>query len=162
MPAHLVAVAYDNEELAERALGTVRDLGDESALVIRDAAIVVKHEDGRVELQQSRELAAGEGVVSGGAIGLLLGLALAVPVAGALVGLAGGAGFAAFDKGISNDRMRGLGGRLASGHAVLFALVADVDWARLGARLAPYGGELVTSEVSDDVLAALGATPPDA
>ena len=112
--------------------------------MIHDAAIVIKHDDGRVELQQSRELAGGEGLVSGGAIGLLLGLALAVPVAGAVVGFAGGLGFA------------------ASGHAVLFALVGEVDWAKLTDGLAPYGGELVATEIADDVLPLLGATPPPA
>jgi uncharacterized membrane protein len=160
--AHLVAVGYDNAVLAEAALGAVRDLSDEHALVIHDAAIVLKLDDGGVELQQSRELAVGEGVVSGGAIGLLLGLALAVPVAGALVGFAGGAGFAALDKGISNDHMRELGGTIARGHAILFALVAEVDWPKLSERLAPLKGDLVTSEVGDDVLALLGATPPTA
>jgi uncharacterized membrane protein len=158
--ASLVAVGYHSFELAEAALGAVRSLSDEHALVIHDAAIVVKHDDGRVELQQSRELAAGEGIVGGGAIGLLLGLALAVPVAGALVGLAGGAGFAALDRGISNDHMRQLGATIARGNAVLFVLVEDVDWEKLRERLALFGGDLVTSEVADDVLPLLRATPP--
>ena len=156
---NLVAVAYDDAELAGRALGTLRDLGDEHALVIHDAAIALKRDDGSVELQQSRELAAGEGVVSGGAIGLLLGLALAVPVAGALIGLAGGAGFAALDRGISNDHMRRLGATLAPGHGLLFALVSDVEWVKLRDRLAPYHGNLVTSEIADDVLLRLAAPP---
>lgn len=157
--ASLVAVGYHSVELGEAALGAVRDLSDQHALVIHDAAIVVKHDDGRVELQQSRELAAGEGIVGGGAIGLLLGLALAVPVAGALVGLAGGAGFATLDRGISNEHMRQLGATIARGNAVLFVLVEDVDWAKLRARLAPFGGDVVTSEVADDVLPLLKAGP---
>ena len=64
--ANLIAVAYDTSELAESALGAVRELGDEHALVLRDAAIVIKHDDGHVELQQSHGLATGEGMVSGG------------------------------------------------------------------------------------------------
>jgi uncharacterized membrane protein len=157
--ANLIAVAYDTSDLAESALGNVRELGDEHALVLRDAAIVIKHDDGRVELQQIHGLATGEGMVSGGAIGLLLGLALAVPVAGALVGLAGGAGLAAFDRGISDEHMRKLGATIARGHAVLFALVENVDWGKLGDGLALRGGELVVSEVDDGVLALLRAKP---
>lgn len=158
--ANLIAVAYDTRELAESALGVVRGLGDEHALVLRDAAIVIKQVDGRVELQQTHALAAGEGMVSGGAIGLLLGLALAVPVAGGLVGLAGGAGLAALDRGISDEHMRKLGATIALGHAVLFALVEQVDWTRLEDGLALCGGKVVVSEVDDDVLALLGKTPP--
>ncbi len=160
--ANLIAVAYDTTELATSALEAVERLGGEDALAVHDAAIVLRHDDGRVELRQSRELAAGEGVVSGGAIGLLLGLALAVPVAGALVGFAGGAGFAALDRGISDDHMRTFGATIERGRAVLFALVADVDWPRLRKGLAPYGGDLVASEVSDDVIRLLGTAPPTA
>ncbi len=160
---NLVAVAYHDPGRAEHALEIVRVLGEEHALVIHDAAIAVKRDDGSVELRQSRELAVGEGIVSGGAIGLLLGLVVAVPVVGAVVGLAGGAGYAAFDKGISNDRMRELGATLAPGHALLFALVSEADWALLGERLAPFAGEIVTSEIDDDeVSAILGALPPPA
>jgi uncharacterized membrane protein len=160
--ANLIAVAYDTSELAESALETVRELGDEHALVLRDAAIVIKHDDGHVELQQIHGLATGEGMVSGGAIGLLLGLALAVPVAGALVGLAGGAGLAALDRGISDDHMRKLGETIAGGHAVVFALVEQVDWSKLGDGLALGGGELVVSEIDDGVLTLLREPPPAA
>ena len=160
--ASLIAVAYDTTELADSALGVVRGLSDEHALVLHDAAIVLKRADGRVELQQTRELAAGEGIVSGGAIGLLLGLALAVPVAGAIVGLAGGAGIAALDRGISNEHMKKLGATVARGHAVLFVLVGEVDWDALRERLARLDGELVVSEVTPDVMSLLGATPPPA
>ena len=160
--ATLVAVEYASEEAAEHALGIVRELGDRHSLAVHDAAIVVRREDGRVELRQSRELAPGEAVVGGGAIGILLGLAVAIPVAGALVGVAAGVGFAALDKGISNDRMRHLGDTLVRGHALLFALVGKVDWELLAAQLAPTGGELLTSEVSEEVLGRLGAALPDA
>jgi hypothetical protein len=43
---------------------------------------------------------------------------------------------------------------------VLFALVEKVDWGKLGDGVALGGGELVVSEVDDDVLALLGAPPP--
>jgi len=158
--ATLVAVEYANVVDAEHALALVRELAAQHALEVHDAAIVVRRTNGRVELQQSRELAAGESAVGGGAIGILLGLAVAIPVAGALVGVAAGVGFAALDKGISNDRMRSLGDTLEPGQAVLFALVGKVDWDLLAARLAPAGGELVTSEVSHEVLTRLGSALP--
>jgi uncharacterized membrane protein len=160
--ANLIAVEYPHEEDAERALAVVCDLGDEGELAVHDAALVVRHADGHVLLRQSRELAPGEAAVGGGSIGILLGLAVAIPVAGALVGVAAGAGFAALDQGISNKEMRKLGDALAPGHALLFALVGNVDWEVLAERLAPLGGELVTSEVSSDVLARLGAVLPEA
>ena len=158
--ATLVAVEYASEPDAERALGILRDLSEEDALDLHDAAVVVKHADGRVELRQSRELAPGEGAVGGGSIGLLLGLAVAVPVAGALVGVAAGMGFAAHDRGISNKEMRHVGAALSPGEALLFALVGEVEWELLASRLEPVGGTLVRSEVSAEVLAQLGLALP--
>jgi uncharacterized membrane protein len=152
----LIAVGYEHEETAERALATLGDLAQEKSLELKDAAVVVKDDAGRVELRQSR-LAAGETVVGGGSIGLLLGLAIGVPVAAALIGLAGGGGLAAFHRGISDKRMREFGDELPTGHAALFALVAKVDWDALHERLALYGGEVAASELDDDVVAALEA-----
>jgi uncharacterized membrane protein len=155
--AHLIAVGYKQEEIAKRALAALRDLAQEHALELKDSALVVKDDAGRIELRQTKELAAGEAIVSGGSIGLLLGLAVGVPVAAALLGLAGGGGLAVFDRGISDDRMRTFGEELGAGHAALFALVADVDWAQLHERLSPYGGKVVASELDDGVVAALSS-----
>jgi uncharacterized membrane protein len=132
----------------------LNDLAQETSLELKDAAVVAKDDAGRVELRQTR-LAAGETVVSGGSIGLLLGLAIGVPVAAALLGLAGGGGLAAFHRGISDKRMRRFGEELPPGHAALFALVAEVDWDVLHERLSPYGGEVAASELDEDVVAAL-------
>ena len=81
---------------------------------------------------------------------------MAIPVAGALVGVAAGMGFSALDKGISNKEMRHVGGELAPGEALLFALVGKVDWDLLASRLEPVGGKLVAAEVSEEVLDRLG------
>ncbi|HET7855917.1 MAG TPA: DUF1269 domain-containing protein [Gaiellaceae bacterium] len=155
MASYLIAVAYEHEQTAERALASVRDLARERALDLKDAAIVVKVDAKHVELRQTRQLAAGEAVVSGGSIGLLLGLAVGAPVAAAVLGLAGGGGLAVFDRGISDERMRKFGADLEPGHAALFALVADVEWPLLHERLAAYGGEVAASELDEEVLAAL-------
>ena len=50
---------------------------------------------------------------------------------------------------------------LAAGRAALFALVADPDWERVRQALAPYGGEVVATEVSDEVVEALAARGPE-
>jgi uncharacterized membrane protein len=121
---------------------------------VRDAAVATRTESG-VELHQLRSLAAGEGVVGGGVVGLLLGLGIGVPLAAAAAGMAAGGGLSFVDRGLPDDRMRRLAGELAPGHAALFALVEDADWALVRERLAPYGGELIASEVEADVAAAL-------
>jgi uncharacterized membrane protein len=161
MSAHLIAVAYGDKATAERALARVQALGREHALRLEDAAVGVRLENGKVALDQTRQLAAGDGIVAGGSLGLLLGLVLGVPIAGAIAGLSGGGGLAAIDRGIRDESMNQLTEKLEPGHAALFALVKNVDWQRLHDALAPLGGELLAAQLDDVVIDSLGtATGP--
>jgi uncharacterized membrane protein len=135
----LLLVAFADVSAAEEALATVRE--------VRDAAVVVRTEGGRIELQQTSEIAPGEGIVGGGAIGVIAGLVLGLPVGGALLGLLGGAGFGLRDTGIPNSRLRQLGEELRPGQAVLCVLVDADSRARTREGLARYGDVLET-EVS--------------
>jgi uncharacterized membrane protein len=157
---HLVALLYDDAAAARRALAALTTLADEHAFRLEDAAVVVRDEHGGVGLEQAHRLAAGEGIVGGGTLGLLIGLVVGFPAAGALVGMAGGGGVSRIDTGISDDEMRRVGAHLEAGRAALFALLAKVDWAHVRRGLEPYGGELIASEVTDDVVDALGSTGP--
>jgi uncharacterized membrane protein len=114
-----VAVVVEHDHAPEDALATVRVLEAEQDVSVRDAAVVMRTELGRIELQQTRQIAPGEGVVSGGTVGLVAGLLLGLPVGGALVSLAGGALLGMRDTGIPNKRLRKLGEELQPGQAVL-------------------------------------------
>ena len=99
---------------------------------------------GRLELQQTSQLAAGEGIVAGGTVGLVAGLLLGGPVAGALLGMLGGGSFGARDTGLDDDRLRELAASLGAGEALVGALVtprradsARAELARYGAVAAP-------------------------
>jgi uncharacterized membrane protein len=118
----LVVILFEDAEHATGALAALADLADDRVLTLADAAVVVRRRAddggaGAVEVRQAKELAAGEGVVGGGAVGLLVGLATGLPVAAALVGMAGGAGIAALDTGIPNDELRRVGESLGAGGA---------------------------------------------
>ena len=121
-----VAVVLEHDHAPEDALATVTVLEAEAAVAVRDAAVVTRTELGRIELQQTRQIAPGEGVVGGGTVGLVAGLLLGLPVGGALVGLAGGALLGLRDTGLPNKRLRKLGEDLQPGQAVLCVLV-DAD-----------------------------------
>lgn len=121
--AVFLAVVFQTAGAAEEALATVHDLDDRQDVCVRDAAIVLRTESGRIELMQTREIALGEGVVGGGTVGLVAGLLLGLPVGGALLGLAGGGLFGIRDTGIPDGRLRELGADLKPGQAVLCVLV---------------------------------------
>ena len=133
-----VAVVFESAAAAEDALPVVRAL-DADGVSVRDAAIVVRTGRGRIELHQTREIAAGEAIVGGGAAGLVAGVLLGLPVSGALVGLAGGAVFGIRDTGIPDRRLRELGQGLQPGQAVLCVLVDADGVARTRDTLGRYG-----------------------
>jgi uncharacterized membrane protein len=142
-----VAVVFETAAAAEEALAVVRALDGGDDVCVRDAAIVVRTERGRIELQQTHEIAAGEGIVGGGTAGMVAGLLLGVPVGGALLGLAGGAVFGARDTGLPNRRMRELGKDLRVGQALLCVLV-DVDGIGRARQALSRYGPVLTVELS--------------
>jgi uncharacterized membrane protein len=103
----------------------------------------VRTPGGRLELHQTAQVAAGEGVVGGGAVGLVAGLLLGGPVGGALLGMLGGGVLAARDTGLDDDRLRDLGASLAAGEALVGALVTPRQVDDVRAALASYGGVVV-------------------
>jgi uncharacterized membrane protein len=137
--ATFLAVVLAHVDVADEALASVRALEDQPDVSVRDAAVVVRTELGRIELQQTREIAAGEGIVGGGAAGVIAGLLLGFPVGGALLGLAGGAAFGLRDRGIPDGRLRKLGQDLEPGQAVLCVLVEPNGVATTREALSSYG-----------------------
>jgi uncharacterized membrane protein len=158
----LVALSYPDREAAEAALADFERLADEHGAQIKDAAVVVKTAQGRIELHQTRELSVGQGLIAGGTAGFLLGLAVGGPIGASVAGMVGGSGYGALDTGIENTRLRSLSERLEPGQAALVALVGRADWAELRARLAPRQGEVLLAELSDEALEALGPEPGSA
>jgi uncharacterized membrane protein len=153
----LIALSYPSADEAGEALAALEELADAGALKLADAAVVTRGPDGKVDVRQVRQLAVGESVVAGGALGLIVGLIVAGPLVGAVAGMAGGGAWSARDTGLDDEQLARVGGHLSRGGAAVFALVRDVDWAAVVARLEPYGGETVVSEVSAAVAAAFGA-----
>jgi uncharacterized membrane protein len=155
----LVALRYPSREAAEAAAAELEALVDEKMVKVRDSAVVVKDAGGRVELHQTRELSVGQGLIAGGTVGFLLGLAVGGPIGAAAVGMAAGGGLGVFDTGIRNKRLRSLGDELEPGQAALVVLVSSADWTEARERMAARQGEVLLAELSEEALAALG---PDA
>jgi uncharacterized membrane protein len=140
-----LAVVFETAASAEGALREMR----ERDVPVRDAAVVVRTEAGRIELQQSHELAAGESFVGGGSVGLVAGLLFGFPLGGALLGLAAGLAYGIRDRGLPDDRMRKLGEDLQPGQAVLCVLANAKDKTVAREALEGYGA-VFEVDLSDD------------
>jgi len=131
----LVVVSCASREEADRALDALRELD----VKVADAAVVTSTDGGRIELHQTRQVAAGEGVVAGGTVGFVAGMLLGGPIGGALLGMLGGGVFASRDTGVPDARLRELGESLTPGRALLCVLVGEKSAAAARDALAPYG-----------------------
>jgi uncharacterized membrane protein len=91
---------------------------------ILDACLVVRRADGSVHIRETSDVTARQGAWYGAATGLLAGVVLAFPVAGAAVG-AGLGVFAArrHDIGITNDFEKAVADRLHPGKSAAVVLV---------------------------------------
>jgi uncharacterized membrane protein len=133
--ARLVVVSCPSRGEAERALEAL----DGVKADLLDAAVVTRSESGRVELRQTHQVAAGEGVVAGGTVGFVAGMLLGGPAGGALLGMLGGGVWGARDTGVPDARLRELGESLTPGGALLCALVKAGGAAAVREELAAYG-----------------------
>ena len=104
----LVVIVYPTEAKAEEMRTKLFQLQKEYLIEIGDAVIAVKHDDGKVKLNQLINTTAA-GALSGGFWGTLVGMIFLMPLLGAAVGAASGAlGGALADYGINDDFMKDL------------------------------------------------------
>jgi uncharacterized membrane protein len=134
-PGRLVVVSCPSLASAEQALAELRGL----ETGVRDAVVVARTENGRLDLHQTHQVAAGEGVVAGGTVGFVAGMLLGGPVGAALLGMLGGGAWAARDTGVPDARLRELGESLEPKGALLCALVDPAGAASVRESLAGYG-----------------------
>ncbi|MFE3452543.1 DUF1269 domain-containing protein [Nonomuraea sp. NPDC059194] len=151
--SNLIAIAYPDVATATRARDRLLELQREKLITLADAAVAEKKPDGKIKLHQLRSTAGG-GAASGTLWGGLIGLLFLAPLLGMAVGAVAGAG-ASTDIGVNDDFMRNLGQRLQPGGAALFLLVTQSTPDKVIAQIAPFGGEIMQTSLSQEAEADL-------
>src|SRR5262249_21172464 len=86
MGEELVVAVFDEEGGAWNAVIAAAEVAAQRHSGVLDACLVVRREDGAVQVRETNELTTTEGGWYGAATGLLAGVVLAFPLAGAAVG----------------------------------------------------------------------------
>jgi uncharacterized membrane protein len=134
----VLAASYKNEDAAIADYDAVKDLYTESGLIdTYDAAVLTRHDDGKVEIVKKHEQPTRQGAWGGLGIGLVGGALVALfPAvglgAGLLWGAAGGAGLGALAghvaAGMSRSDLKDLGEVLDDGQSGLVVIAAtDIE-----------------------------------
>ncbi len=162
----LLVIAFPNEQKAEEVRQKLFELQKEYLIELGDAVVAVKHEDGKIKLNQIFNTTAA-GAASGSFWGLLVGMLFAMPLVGAAIGAASGAlGGSLADFGINDDFMKDVAQAIPPGGAALFILVKKMTTDKVLADLQGVGGTVLRTSFEkskeDAIRAALAGRPYEA
>jgi uncharacterized membrane protein len=153
----LLAAVYADEERARTILDMLQTMHRADTITLADAALVMKGQDGKVQVQETRELTtrkgARRGAIIAGVIGLIYPPSL---IASVLVG--GGIGALAGklrDTGVKAADLKNIADSLDAGKAAVVALVEAEGVTRAVSALRGYDGEVIRQALSSDSAAAV-------
>ena len=154
----LIAIAYPDQAAVSRATANVAEAVHDGLLEVEDLVVIVRDEDGTVDVQQGGT-GVGTAAVGGAMWGGLIGLIFLAPLLGMAVGaLAGGAAWKSSfgDVGVAESFVNELRESLMPGSAALVLLVREVALDEILPRIQEQGHVIRTS-LSDNVEAQLAA-----
>ena len=152
----VVVAAFRHEDAASRILEEMRQQERYGYLGVENAAAVTKGEDGKLHIKETGDTSVTAGALTGGGIGLVLGL-LAGPAG--LVAAAGGAAIGALaasgDAGFPDERLRQLGDRLEPGMSAVVVLVDGPLAESAGKVFEERNAEVVVEGLPEEIVAML-------
>lgn len=156
----LIGVSLPDPAMAAEFLLAVRRIAVNDRAKLRDAVLVVKHDDGSVVVQETMDPSPGRSAMSGALWAGLLGLLVGGPIGWAVglgVGAATGAGVAkVVDLGIPDEWVRWFRDAVQPGTAAIVVLVEDLDVGAFRAEVERFpGAEVLHTTLRAGALAEL-------
>jgi uncharacterized membrane protein len=154
----LFVASYSDQSAAKACLAQLQQMEKDGVLDVVDAATIVKQNDGKLKIDELRELTPKKGRRRGAVVGGIFGaifppsLLISAVVGGAAGGLIG----RLTDQGFENDDLKAIGEDLAPGESAIVAVVEDKWVAQIAAGLVGYD-RLVQHMLDADVAAAVTA-----
>ena len=156
--SELVVLGFDGTGTADDVLTKLRALQKEHLIDLEDACVVIRGEDGKVQIKQAINLTAvgaTSGMSTGMLVGALAGLLVLNPLAGMAMGGLAGAGFGALsgsfaDFGINDNFIKSLGQSLANGSSALFVLVKRSTPDKVLAEIEPFKPRVIKTSLSNE------------
>jgi len=167
----LTVVGFEGIHRAAEVMPDLRDLQATGTVDLADAVAVYRTDDGRLLVDESVKPTSAEGATTGGLLGVLIGLVLAVPITGgasaAVVASAIGTGALALGaigaaighqeavdvkttSGIAEGLVTQIGGMVQPGQSALFVLADTTDPESVAQRLGRYGGTILRTTLAAD------------
>ena len=146
----LVVFAFKTEDGAEQMRDALSKMEKEHLVSLEDAAVVVRHQDGKVKVKQAVSLV-GTGALGGAFWGMLIGLLFMMPWLGLAFGALGGALGGKFtDIGVDDKFIKEVGNTIEPGHSALFLLVREATADKIIPELQKFDATVLQTSLSDD------------
>ena len=156
------AVAFAEPNLAMAALEEIEKKAKAAGVEIKDAVIAFKTSEGRIKIQQTKDMTSGKGARRGGFWGLLVGLILGGPLFGALAGLGLGAIVGRrIDHGLDDDFISHLSRSLKPSTSALLVLIDQEHAEKAIAYLKSFDVEMHVADISQEAEEALDQAAED-
>ena len=153
---NLVVITFEDPEQAQQVLEALREEEHDHQISLDDTAIVVKSEDGTVEVDNEVDRGIKIGAVGGGLLGLLIGFLVGGPLVSLALGaIAGALGGDLANLGIDQRFINDVTEGLAPGSSALFLMARDADPEATAAALEPFEGKVHYSYLPEETEAQL-------
>jgi uncharacterized membrane protein len=155
--SHLMAAVYPDRDHAQTILDMLERMHRAVTITLTDAALVTKDDEGKIRVEETKDLTTRKGARRGALIAGTFGLIFPPSlIVSAFAGGAIGAVAARFhDSGIKNKEMHELADRLEPGKAAVIVLAAEDSVELVQDSLSEYEGTLVITAIDEETLDAL-------
>jgi uncharacterized membrane protein len=146
-----IAVSFEQDHTAYKALTSLEELDSQQRVLVRDAVVVVRDEDGQVVVKDRTESTFPAATAGGGLIGLLIGV-LGGPlgvVVGGISGLIVGSLFDISDIEDADSALAAISSSVRLGHAGLLAVVDEQSPEVVDAAMSDLDGTVIRRTVAD-------------
>jgi uncharacterized membrane protein len=157
-PNNVIVVSFEDDPNAYEAMTNLKELDSQHQVELRGAAIIVRHEDGQLEIKDEIADDGVSGTASGGILGLLIGVLFGpfgVLIGGA-TGLLVGSLFDLDDDDETESVLADISRYARVGHTTLLAEIREPSPEVIDAAMAQLGGN-VLRRPADDVEAEIAA-----
>ena len=153
---NLVVITFEDPEKAQQVLEALREEEHDHQISLDDTAVVVKGEDGTVEVDNEVDRGIKIGAVGGGLLGLVIGFLIGGPLVSLALGaIAGALGGDLANLGIDQRFINDVTEDLAPGSSALFLMARDADPEATAAALEPFEGKVHYSYLPEETEAQL-------
>ena len=143
--SHILVITFEDENQALAVLRSLKNLEQQEMLNLEDAAVIVKDEEGKVQVKNMTETNVKSGAAAGGFLGLVIG-GLLFPVAGLALGAAIGAKAGKhFGNGVDKKFVNEVRESLTPGSSAILFVVNHENTNILITALKPFSGKIYQS-----------------